>query len=105
MVRILGFHPGGEGSIPSGSTKEIMRKPKPYKRKIHFSNEEVWTYQLNEFTTAIKDPNLKKYIVSSWKIAGYVSTHDYEHDCYKKTVQITPSMVKNYIQKHFKSNV
>ena len=83
--------------------KNIKRKLKPLKRKIHFPNDEIWTYRITLSKTMIRNPNCEQFVIDSYIMAGYSRVDYYERDVFRnQSVRITPSRIKNYISVHLK---
>jgi len=70
---------------------------KTYKRKIHFDNDEVWTYEIKT-TINIKDPDGNKHVVNWEKFTGW-SSSELQNGCdHDYGPEITPSRIKKWIE-------
>ena len=76
---------------------------KPYNRKIHFDNNEVWTYEIKSSHIHIKDPDGNKHNIGFDVFTGW-SWDALERASSKGCIvpQIKPSDVKEWIKAHKK---
>lgn len=80
--------------------KKGKRSSSKLKRRIVINSEE-WTWQYNKCDVIIRDPDGKKTTVRDYVLLD-MSNYDVERAYYKGYLHITPSKVKNYIERKLK---
>jgi hypothetical protein len=84
------------------------KKPlQPLKRKIHFADNEVWTYELGSSGVKIRTPDCKEtYFVQLNKLIGLSwDAIERAHWHGSDSANATPSDVSRYILEHLKAKV
>ena len=80
--------------------KTKFKRYTPFKRKIHFFNGEVWTYNAGYRYVWIKSPDMKEtYSVSHQKLKGCTTCGYY---CIQDGCSVSPSEIKRYIGREIK---
>lgn len=75
---------------------------KPLKRKIHFPNDEVWSYAISNHGVRIRSPEGKTTRLSMVQFMGCTPENVGEALWKNSVKQIKPSHIKNYIEKHLR---
>lgn len=71
-------------------------------RKIHFENDEVWTYKPGETHVLIRDPLRKTNCIPYTDLLG-LSWDAVEKGIHKRWLQVTPQIVKDYIAENLRN--
>lgn len=76
---------------------------RPYKRKLHFSEHEVWSYRFANGVVAIRTPDLRTtHQIPVPKISG-MSWDDMERGIWKQWwTGVGPQKIKDYIDEHLR---
>ena len=76
---------------------------KHYNRKIHLSEDEIWTYEIRSSYIHIKDPDGNKHEIGFAGFTGW-SWDELERAAWKGCIvpQIKPSDIKEWIEAHKK---
>lgn len=83
--------------------KKKRRPPQPFRRKLHFSEEEVWTYRVAGGDVLIRTPDLSEtFRIDFAQITGML-WEDMERGQWKGWWKgIRPQEIKDYIQHHLR---
>lgn len=80
-----------------------QRQHRPYKRKVHFPNGEVWSYRIGFSMCSIRSPDHRQtHKVTLTQITGMLPD-DIERGVWKGWWKgVGPQQVKDYIEKHLR---
>jgi hypothetical protein len=79
---------------------------RPFLRKIHFGDDEVWTYRVTSMFVLIREPDpTKLHRVSLMDLTG-MWPHDIERGMWKKWWKgIGPGQIRTHIELHLRGDV
>jgi hypothetical protein len=83
--------------------KQKKKRPAaPLKRKIHFPDEEVWSYSIHNHGLSIRSPEGKTTKVSMADFSGWTPAELERGSRKGYWPEIGPLQVKDYINKHLR---